>query len=92
MKLNYVNDKFSQQKQQQNQQQVDHMNSRHNQSQHSSMGGGQKSQQMSQGPEHHYSAASQVLHEAIIDLYLQVKVRSNDEVSTFNLNSKILHK
>ena len=29
------------------------------------------------------SSASQVLHEAIIDLYLQVKVRSNDEIDRF---------
>lgn len=30
------------------------------------------------------SSASQVLHEAIIDLYLQVKVRSNDEIDRFS--------
>jgi hypothetical protein len=27
--------------------------------------------------------ANKVLHEAIIDLYLQVKIRSNDEVSLY---------
>ena len=31
--------------------------------------------------QHQFSNNSLVLHEAIIDLYLQVKVRSNDEVS-----------
>ena len=33
------------------------------------------------GMGHQASSTSLVLHEAIIDLYLQVKVRSNDEVS-----------
>jgi len=33
------------------------------------------------GMGHQGSSNSLVLHEAIIDLYLQVKVRSNDEVS-----------
>lgn len=32
---------------------------------------------------HQVSSASQVLHEAIIDLYLQVKIRSNDEIDRF---------
>lgn len=42
---------------------------------------------------HQASSTSLVLHEAIIDLYLQVKVRSNDEVSNLlyekNLNANI---
>ena len=38
--------------------------------------------------QHQFSNASQVLHEAIIDLYLQVKVRSNDEVSTYLRNTR----
>lgn len=29
------------------------------------------------------SQPNQILHEAIIDLYLQVKVRSNDEIDKF---------
>lgn len=37
----------------------------------------------SQSNIHQYSMGSQVLHEAIIDLYLQVKVRSNDEIDRF---------
>jgi len=63
--------------------------SRHNHSQHSSVGKANNSQE-SQGSGHtgmhHASSGSMVLHEAIIDLYLQVKVRSNDEVS--NLKNK----
>ena len=48
--------------------------------------GGPSRSQVSQGAEsvgfdNNQSSTSQVLHEAIIDLYLQVKVRSNDEVS-----------
>lgn len=33
--------------------------------------------------QHQFSNSSLVLHEAIIDLYLQVKVRSNDEIDRF---------
>ena len=56
--------------------------------------GGPSRSQVSQGSEiaglnHNQSSASQVLHEAIIDLYLQVKVRSNDEVS-INFNTILL--
>ena len=36
--------------------------------------------------------ASQVLHEAITDLYLQVKVRSNDEVSTLYIQNAPLNR
>jgi len=45
------------------------------------------------GMGHQASSASMVLHEAIIDLYLQVKVRSNDEVSLMNDRiQKIIYK